>query len=132
MSDLVVGGLGGDGPIVTAGLGLTAAPDPDALRATLGGAGTLTGTLTAAAAPDMTADLGGVGTVTATLTDGNAAPAGKPGGRPWGVSLVPPRRPVTVGALSATIDGTSTVTADLDFTIDVDAELEELMLLGIT
>ena len=46
-ADIVVGGLGGDGPIVTAGLGLTGGADPNAMRAVLAGAGTLTATLTA-------------------------------------------------------------------------------------
>lgn len=49
-ADLVVGGLGGDGPIVTAGLGLAGAPDPNALRATITASSTLTAELTATSA----------------------------------------------------------------------------------
>ena len=48
-ADIVVGGLGGDGPIVTAGLGLSGAADPNAMRAVLSGVGAFSATLTAAA-----------------------------------------------------------------------------------
>lgn len=132
-ADIVVGGLGGDGPIVTAGLGLSGAADPNAMRAALSGVGAFSATLTAAGSPDMAAGLNGSSALTATLTDGNAVdvPVGKPGGRRfWGASLVPPPLPVTAGELSAHLVGTSALTADLDFTIDFDDELQQLMLLG--
>ena len=67
--DIVLGGLGGDGPIVTGGLGLTAAPDPNALRATIAASGALQATLTAAddnAA--LTATLSGSSSLTAALS----------------------------------------------------------------
>jgi hypothetical protein len=132
-ADIVVGGLGGDGPIVTNGLGLTGAPDPNAMRAVLRGTSTITAELTAAGGNALAATLNGSGTLTATLTDANApeVPAGKPGGRRfWGASLTPPPIPVTVGHMSAVLVGTSALTADLDFTIDFDDELQQLMLLG--
>lgn len=132
-ADIVVGGLGGDGPIVTAGLGLSGAADPNAMRAALSGVGAFSATLTAAGSPDMAAGLNGSSALTATLTDANApeVPAGKPGGRRfWGASLTPPPIPVTVGHMSAVLVGTSALTADLDFTIDFDDELQQLMLLG--
>ena len=133
-ADIVVGGLGGDGPIVTAGLGLAGAADPNAMRAVLRGSGALSATLTAAGGNALAATLNGSGTLTATLTDANApeVPAGKPGGRRfWGASLTPPPIPVTVGHMSAVLVGTSTLTADLDFTIDFDDELRQMMLLGV-
>ena len=134
-ADIVVGGLGGDGPIVTAGLGLSGAADPNAMRAALSGVGAFSATLTAAGSPDMAAGLNGSSALTATLTDGNAVdvPVGKPGGRRfWGASLTPPPLPRPIpGALAAHIVGTSTLTTDLDFTIDFDDELRQLMLLGV-
>jgi len=97
--------------------------------------GAFSATLTAAGSPDMAAGLNGSSALTATLTDGNAVdvPVGKPGGRRfWGASLTPPPLPRPIpGALAAHIVGTSTLTADLDFTIDFDDELRQLMLLGV-
>lgn len=135
--DIVSGGLGGDGPVVTAGLGLTAAPDPNAMRATITASGALQATLTASGGNALTATLAGTSSLTASLTDANApeVPAGKPGGRRfWGASLTPPRQPMPrpiPGALSAHLAGGSTLIADLDFTIDFDDELEQLLMLGI-
>ncbi len=132
-ADLVTGGLGGDGPIVTSGLGTSSPADPNAMRAVLAGSGALSATLTAAGGNALAATLNGTGTLTATLTDANApaTSVGKPGGRRfWGASLTPPPLPVTAGTMSATLTGGSTLTADLDFTIDFDDELRELMLLG--
>lgn len=110
-ADLVVGGLGGDGPIVTAGLGLAGAHDPNALRATLSGTSTLTAALTAGVASEPTAPVGG-------YFGGYAIP----------IAVAPPSRP---GWMVAHLIGGSTLTAHLDFTIDFDDELEQLMLLGI-
>jgi hypothetical protein len=135
--DIVSGGLGGDGPVVTAGLGLTAAPDPNALRATITASGALQATLSAAGGNALTATLAGTSSLTTALTDANApeVPAGKPGGRQfWGASLTPPRQPLPrpiPGVLSAHLAGGSTLIADLDFTIDFDDELEQLLMLGI-
>lgn len=129
-ADIVVGGLGGDGPIVTAGLGLAGAPDPNSMRAVLRGTGTLSAELTASGSPDMAASLNGSGSLTATLTDANAVTpaAGYFGGYAY---PVPPRPRTRPGWIAATLAGTSTMTADLDFTLDFDAELRQLMLLGV-
>ena len=99
-ADIVVGGLGGDGPIVTGGLGLTGAPDPNAMRATLHGTGSLTARLTA---------------------------AGGAGGVVWSIPIA---RPASVAGafadIAATLTGTSTLTATLT---GVDRDMEAALLL---
>lgn len=99
--DIVLGGLGGDGPIVTGGLGLTGAPDPNAMRATLRGTGALHATLSAA--------------------------AGGAGGVVWSIPIA---RPASVAGafadIAATLTGTSTLTATLT---GVDRDMEAALLL---
>lgn len=105
-ADLVAGGLGGDGPIVTAGLGTSSPAAPGAIRATLVGAGTLTATLTDA---------------NATGPDPTVGSIARLGG--W---AVPP--PVTRPAdIAATLTGGSSLTANLTG-IDRDAETVLLLL----
>ena len=120
--DIVLGGLGGDGPIVTGGLGLTGAPDPNAMRATLRGTGALYATLSAAGDGSMEATLTGSSTLTAALTA-----AGGAGGVVWSI---PVARPASVAGeiahIAATLTGTSTLTATLT---GVDRDLEAALLL---
>lgn len=98
-ADLVTGGLGGDGPIVTAGLGTSSPADPNAMRAVLAGSGSLTATLTA------TGTTGGGGVVWS---------------RPANVAG-------QYAAIYATLHGSSTLTAHL-IGIDRDAEAVLLLL----
>ena len=101
-ADIVVGGLGGDGPIVTAGLGLTAAPDPNAMRATITASGALHATLSAAGTQ------GGGGVVWSV-----------PWNRPASVAVQP-------AYMSAALSGTSKLTATLT---GVDRDLQMALLL---
>lgn len=128
-ADIVVGGLGGDGPIVTAGLGLSGAADPNAMRAVLRGVGAFSATLTAAGSPDMAASLNGSSALTATLTDGNAVGPDPTVGsiaRLGGWQPQPIPRPIP-GALSAHLAGASSLIADLTG-VDRDAEAVLLLL----
>ena len=126
--DLVLGGLGGDGPIVTGGLGLTGAPDPNAMRATLRGTGALQATLSAAGDGSMVATLAGSSSLTAALTDPNVATQAAP--RRLRASVPPrgKRRPVPA-PMKARLTGSSSLTADLTG-VDVDAATV-LMLLDL-
>lgn len=122
--DIVSGGLGGDGPVVTAGLGLTAAPDPNAMRATIAASGALHATLTAADDNALTATLAGTSTLTAALTDPNVATQGSP--RRLQPQPAPIPRPIP-GHLSAYLLGSSSLSADLTG-IDIDAETVIMLL----
>lgn len=95
--DLVLGGLGGDGPIVTGGLGLTGAPDPNAMRATLHGTGALHATLSAATGDAMEATLSGSSSLTGALG--------------------------AVVSISGALAGTSTLTGTLTTSVGVSASL---------
>lgn len=95
--DLVLGGLGGDGPIVTGGLGLTGAPDPNAMRATLRGTGALQATLSVATGDAIEATLSGGSSLTGALG--------------------------AVVGISGTLTGTSTLTGTLTTSVSVSASL---------
>ena len=130
MTAIVTGGLGGDGPIVTAGLGLTAAPDPNAMRAVLHGYGAISATLAASGSPDMEASLNGSGALTAALTDGNATGPDPTVGSiaRLGGWRVPTSAPQTVPAtIAATLTGASTLAANLTG-VDRDAEAVLILL----
>jgi len=127
-ADIVVGGLGGDGPIVTAGLGLAGAPDPNAMRAVLHGSGALSATLSAAGGNALSATLNGSSALVATLTDGNAVipdPTVGSIARLGGWRVPPPT--TRTADIAATLVGGSSLTADLTG-VDRDAEAVLLLL----
>lgn len=121
-ADLVTGGLGGDGPVVTGGLGQTAALDPNALRAVITASGALQAFLSAADGNTLTATLAGTSTLTAALTDPNVATQASPRRR----APAPEPQPIP-GRMFAWLTGGSALTADLTG-VDVDAETALLLL----
>ena len=106
---VVLGGLGQpeESPLVTGGLGLAGTAPPGAMRATLAGAGALSGTLTGGDVPTTP-------------------------GAPWGASQwaipVPWQqpRPSRPGWITANLAGASALTADPTFALDPDALVAEL------
>lgn len=108
---IVAHGLGQpeQGAIVAGGLGATEV-DPNALRAVLSGSGAILATLTDGATPEPPAPAG----------------TGSPGFQGW-VIPVPQQAPkAKPGHLVATLTGTSSLTASIDFTIDPDQLAYEL------
>lgn len=115
--------------IVARGLGQ---PEDGALVA--GGLGRSTGGGGATPGP-MVAALVGTGTLTGELTATGSIVGGSPGGAlPPGYFQWPsqrPQRPQTKPRqMVATLGGIGTLTGDLGFTVDFDAELEQLLLVG--
>ena len=109
--------------IVARGLGQ---PEDGAL--VVGGLGTVT------VGPNaMSATLTGTSTLTATLTAGDVEPPVVGGGAPGGARVRFVQLPPLVNqprSISATLTGSGELTAHLDFTVDFDAELEQLLLVG--
>ena len=95
-------GLPEDGAIVAGGFG-TVEVDPNAMSATLTGSGTILATLSVA-------DTGPVYTLAGGARRQRFIP--------------------TRGEMAATLTAAITLTGDLDFTVNFDAELEQLLLVG--
>lgn len=124
-------GLPEDGSIVAGGFG-TVEVDANAMSATLTGVGVLTAELTANSANAMVATLTGSSTITAELTyTGTPTEVPSTGGGNTMPSLSFKKRKPRPGWIGAELAGTSTLTADIDFTINFDAELEQLLLVGV-
>lgn len=105
---IVAHGLGQpeDGALVALGFGIAGA-EPNALRANLGGSSTVTARLEDGAAPAAVA-------------------AGSPHFRGWVIPVLPTAEKPTVAPLAASLTGSSTLTARIDFTIDPDQLAYEL------
>ena len=108
---VVVGGLGQpeESPLVTGGIGQAGTPPPGAMRAALGGVGSLSGTLTSGTVPTSQ---GGVAWPWPPLL---------PDPPPW---MRP--RPARAGWLTASLAGSSALAADPTYRIDPDALVAEL------
>jgi hypothetical protein len=98
-------GLPEDGAIVAGGLG-TAEVNANAMAATLTGSSTLVATLTATGSPP---------------------PPTSGGGGVRSTPIIPRAKPVNI---TACLSGRATIRATLTYTINFDAELEQLLLVG--
>jgi hypothetical protein len=128
---IVARGLGQpeDGALVAGGLGTSEPAPAGSISATIAGTSSLTAELTAATPSGaMAVAIAGTSSLTAVLTATGVQPGQPSGGNtsPW-LSF---KRGAIAGEMSARLAGSSFLTADLDFSIDFDAELEQLLLIG--
>ena len=111
---IVTRGLGQpeDGALVALGLGLSTAVEPDGIMACVAA---------------------GSGSMTCTLSTSTRTVGGAPSFGP--VVVIPPtRKPTTYADLAATITGSSSVSATLDYSLNVDllvAQLTDALLLDL-
>lgn len=127
--DLVARGLGQpqSGPLVAAGLGYsgTATTITAAMRATLSGSSQFSATASGAVVPvDMVATLSG----TSQFSAGIGGPAVIGGSARYWLAPAHPFRPWIIHApMVATLSGHGTVTGHLDWRLDTDALLAQLI-----